>query len=89
MGGFASNKYRKLHYFFHKINYRATSVAPSQYFLFNAMADDLKNECKKMDKFITEKGGIDIMIVGIGMNGHIGFNEPGLHSIIYHMYQTR
>ena len=30
-----------------------------------------------MDKVISDKGGIDIMIVGIGMNGHIGFNEPG------------
>ena len=30
-----------------------------------------------MDKFINEKNGIDIMLVGIGMNGHIGFNEPG------------
>ena len=27
---------------------------------------------------IFEKGGIDLMIVGIGMNGHIGFNEPGV-----------
>ena len=30
-----------------------------------------------MDTIIAEKGGIDLMIVGIGMNGHIGFNEPG------------
>ena len=31
-----------------------------------------------MDNIIFEKGGIDLMIVGIGMNGHIGFNEPGV-----------
>ena len=31
-----------------------------------------------MDEIILEKGGIDLMIVGIGMNGHIGFNEPGI-----------
>jgi 6-phosphogluconolactonase/glucosamine-6-phosphate isomerase/deaminase len=31
-----------------------------------------------MDAVIREKGGIDLMIVGIGMNGHIGFNEPGV-----------
>ena len=41
------------------------------------MVDDLKKECEKMDKFINEKNGIDLMLVGIGMNGHIGFNEPG------------
>lgn len=48
-----------------------------RYHLFNGMSGDLEHECKKMDQVIREKGGIDLMIVGIGMNGHIGFNEPG------------
>jgi 6-phosphogluconolactonase/glucosamine-6-phosphate isomerase/deaminase len=41
------------------------------------MADDLVTECKTMDAVIKKNGGIDLMLVGIGMNGHIGFNEPG------------
>jgi galactosamine-6-phosphate isomerase len=53
-------------------------VAVAQYHLFDAMAANLQNECTVMDKIINEKGGIDLMIVGIGMNGHIGFNEPGV-----------
>jgi len=65
------------HYFFHKKIFEPLQLSPSQYFLFNALSDDLKGECSKMDKIITGKAGIDIMIVGIGMNGHIGFNEPG------------
>ena len=65
------------HYFFHKKIFEPLQLSPSQYFLFNALAEDLKDECSKMDKMISDKGGIDIMIVGIGMNGHIGFNEPG------------
>ena len=65
------------HYFFHKKIFEPLQMSSSQYFLFNTLADDLKSECSKMDKVIAEKGGIDIMIVGIGMNGHIGFNEPG------------
>jgi galactosamine-6-phosphate isomerase len=65
------------HYFFHEKIFEPLKLNPSQYFLFNALADDLKNECAKMDKLIADKGGVDIMIVGIGMNGHIGFNEPG------------
>ena len=65
------------HYFFHKKILEPLQLSLSQYFLFNAMADDLRSECSKMDKLIADKGGIDIMIVGIGMNGHIGFNEPG------------
>ena len=65
------------HSFFHKKIFEPLQLSSSQYFLFNALTDDLKSECSKMDKVIAEKGGIDIMIVGIGMNGHIGFNEPG------------
>lgn len=47
-------------------------------FLFDSMATDLDKECKKMDRAIEKMGGIDLMVVGIGMNGHIGFNEPGV-----------
>lgn len=53
------------------------SLSRSQIHLFDAMASDLENECNKMNEIISGKGGIDLMLVGIGMNGHIGFNEPG------------
>lgn len=43
---------------------------------FNQLADDLESECTKMNDIIEAKGGIDIMLVGIGLNGHIGLNEP-------------
>jgi 6-phosphogluconolactonase/glucosamine-6-phosphate isomerase/deaminase len=36
-----------------------------------------------MDKVIVENGGIDLMLVGVGMNGHIGFNEPGVSFDLY------
>lgn len=65
------------HYFFKNKLIDPLQLQPSQYFLFDALAADLKNECIKMDRLIGEKKGIDIMVVGIGMNGHIGFNEPG------------
>lgn len=65
------------HYFFKTRIFEPLQLNPSQHHLFNSLADDLQYECEKMDTFIAEKGGIDIMIVGIGMNGHIGFNEPG------------
>lgn len=65
------------HYFFRTKLFEPLQWNPSQYFLFDAMADDLQNECKKMDDLIAVKGGIDLMLVGIGINGHIGFNEPG------------
>lgn len=39
---------------------------------------DLSEECKRIDRFVFDHGGIDIAVLGIGMNGHIGFNEPGV-----------
>lgn len=65
------------HFFFKTKLIGPLQLSQSQYFLFNALAEDLKNECAKMDRFIEQKEAIDIMVVGIGMNGHIGFNEPG------------
>ena len=66
------------HYFFYNILFNPLQLSPDQFHVFDAMADDLQTECKKMDAVIAERGGIDLMIVGIGMNGHIGFNEPGV-----------
>lgn len=39
--------------------------------------DDIKAHCLDYEKKIKEAGGIDLQILGIGNNGHIGFNEPG------------
>ncbi len=39
--------------------------------------NDLKKECSDFEHLIKEHGGIDLQILGIGSNGHIGFNEPG------------
>lgn len=65
------------HHFFKTKLFEPLQLNPSQYFLFDPLTDDLKNECEKMDAVISVRGGIDLMVVGIGMNGHIGFNEPG------------
>jgi len=39
--------------------------------------EDIKEHCRQYEKMITDTGGIDLQILGIGNNGHIGFNEPG------------
>ncbi|MBI1766909.1 MAG: glucosamine-6-phosphate deaminase [Bacteroidetes bacterium] len=41
--------------------------------------DDVKSFCESYEKKITEAGGLDFQLLGIGRNGHIGFNEPGSH----------
>ena len=44
--------------------------------------EDIKSHCNQYEKMIEDAGGIDLQILGIGNNGHIGFNEPGssIHS---------
>lgn len=44
----------------------------------NGLASNLEEECARYDKLITDLGGIDVQLLGIGLNGHIGFNEPDL-----------
>lgn len=43
----------------------------------NGFAQDLDKECLRYEGLIKEIGGIDLQLLGIGQNGHIGFNEPG------------
>ncbi len=42
----------------------------------NGEADDADAECRAYDEAIADFGGIDLQLLGIGRNGHIGFNEP-------------
>ncbi len=42
----------------------------------DGVAADYDEECRRYDKLIEELGGIDLQLLGIGHNGHIGFNEP-------------
>jgi len=44
---------------------------------FNGKAIDTMQECDRIENFIQQHNGIDVAIVGLGMNGHIGLNEPG------------
>lgn len=59
-------------YFFKKLN-----IPEAQLHFFDGMATDLEAECQKMDDIIARLGGLDLMLVGIGINGHIALNEPG------------
>ena len=59
-------------------------IAKNNICFFEGKAKDLNNECDTVERFIKENGGIDVAIVGLGLNGHVGMNEPGtspsLHS---------
>ncbi|SHF26423.1 glucosamine-6-phosphate isomerase [Seinonella peptonophila] len=54
-------------------------IRNEQICFFNGLATDMAAECHHIDNFIRQHGTIDLTLLGIGMNGHIGFNEPGVN----------
>lgn len=52
------------------------NLSPRRIHFLNGAASDPDAECRRYDAAIARAGGIDLMILGIGANGHIGFNEP-------------
>jgi glucosamine-6-phosphate deaminase len=67
------------HYFMRKNLFEQTDINPNNYHLPDGMMikDKVKEHCLDYEKQIEEAGGLDLQILGIGTNGHIGFNEPG------------
>ena len=65
-------------YFLRSVVFGPLHIREDRIHLFDALSTDPAAECEKMDRFIAAKGAIDLMVVGIGRNGHIGFNEPGV-----------
>lgn len=65
------------HYFMCEKLFEHIDIPLDQTHIPDGTAKDLDEECRRYDRFIVEHGGIDLQILGIGQNGHIGFNEPG------------
>ncbi len=67
------------HYFMRKNLFEQTDIDPNNYHLPDGMVakDKIKEHCNNYEKQIEDAGGLDLQILGIGVNGHIGFNEPG------------
>jgi glucosamine-6-phosphate deaminase len=57
--------------------FAAVNVAQDRIGFLDGMAADLDAECRRYERAIAAAGGIDVQLLGIGTNGHIGFNEPG------------
>jgi glucosamine-6-phosphate deaminase len=57
--------------------YGLIDADPARVFVPDGAAPDPEAECERYEESIREAGGIDVCVLGIGRNGHIGFNEPG------------
>ena len=63
-------------YFMNANLFDSVNIDINKTFVPNGKAEDLDAECKAYDQRIADLGGIDIQLLGIGLDGHIGFNEP-------------
>jgi glucosamine-6-phosphate deaminase len=52
------------------------NLAPDRIHFLDGAAADTAEECARYEREIARSGGIDVVILGVGTNGHIGFNEP-------------
>ena len=64
-------------YFMNKNLFDHVNILKKNTHVPNGMADDVDASCEDYEKMIDEIGGIDYQVLGIGGNGHMGFNEPG------------
>lgn len=63
-------------YFMNENLFKGINIKPENTYVPNGKAADLKAEGEAYDARIKEFGGIDLQLLGIGLDGHIGFNEP-------------
>ena len=64
------------HAFLQKHILRPLKLTQERYFPFNPAAENLKEECLRIQALVKEQSPIDLCILGLGKNGHLGFNEP-------------
>ena len=74
------NSYR---YFMNDNLFDHIKIDKANTFVPNGKASDLEKECEDYEKNILTLGGIDLQVLGLGDNGHIGFNEPAQVFIPY------
>jgi len=69
--GHAYRNYLRLYF------YVWAGVPPANRFHLDGTAKDLAAVCRAYEEKIQELGGLDLVVMGVGVNGHIGYNEPG------------
>jgi len=64
------------HFFMNQHLFSKVNINPDNTYLPNGIARNLRMECEEYERLIDDFGGIDLQLLGIGSDGHIGFNEP-------------
>lgn len=65
------------HYYMQDNLFQHININRDNTYILDGMTDNVEEECRNYDQKLKKAGGIDLQVLGIGPNGHIGFNEPG------------
>ena len=74
--GMGPDNPQSYHYFMQEHFFKHINIKPENVHIPNGMAQDIIAEGERYEQLIAAKGGIDLQVLGIGQNAHIGFNEP-------------
>ena len=75
--GLAPTHDQSYRYFMQHNLFDHVNIDPANTNVPNGLASDPEAECQRYNEVIRSMGGIDVQVLGMGHNGHIGFNEPG------------
>lgn len=73
----AKSNEQSYHYFMNENLYSKVNLMPENIHIPNGETQNPEKECADYERAIAASGGLDLQVLGIGQNGHIGFNEPG------------
>ncbi len=75
--GLSPDHPQSYHYFMYDKLFNHINIRPENIYIPKGDVENANISCEWYEKKIKEEGGIDLQILGIGRDGHIGFNEPG------------
>ncbi|EPY2301244.1 glucosamine-6-phosphate deaminase [Clostridium sporogenes] len=76
--GLEKNNSQSYHHYMMESFFSHINIDKEKINIPDGKAENIEEECKSYDKKISDAGDIDIQVLGIGVNGHIGFNEPSV-----------
>ncbi len=76
--GLSRDNIQSYYYFMNENLFNHVNIDKSRTFLPDGMEEDSEKACRDYNEIIHSVGGADLQLLGLGHNGHIGFNEPGI-----------
>lgn len=74
--GLAPDNDQSYYYFMYENFFKHININLENVHIPNGLEKDIEKECDHYDQVISSLGGVDLQLLGLGNNGHIGFNEP-------------